>query len=380
MTVDIQNSKPMTESPKKIRYAEDVKETFHVAEKLAKKRRPPSLREDKILSCVRDREYLMALLMVTRAFSRPDALFRQMGIKPKELYRAVSTQQESRNEPLPESPEGGFLKTATDAMDANADKMEVDHLLIAFSRSDDPVVRQACEDFGITPERIEQARRMLAEKSVLNVPKSALFSALYLIRELVEVVVIVLFFLIVIKEGFGELRLIPSESMLPTLQVEDRLVIEKVSRWWRTYERGDILVFYPPPPMAELKDDPLSVFLRMTGFSSLVHNTADDPIDKAYIKRLVGMPGDTIQVVPYDGVYINGEKLYEPYVNEVAEDCGKFCLPRTVPEEHYFMMGDNRNDSRDSRYFGFQPQGRVVGRAVFRIWPPMRAGVLDSAG
>src|SRR5699024_1297078 len=128
----------------------------------------------------------------------------------------------------------------------------------------------------------------------------------------------VLFFLILIKSFVGELRLIPSESMVPGLQVADRLVIERVTRWTRPYHRGDILVFYPP--MTQLKNDHVSLFLRLTGFSGLMYKKEDN-IDVAYIKRLIGLPGDTVNVKPGVGVFVNGKKLDETYVNEVADTC-----------------------------------------------------------
>jgi signal peptidase I len=135
-------------------------------------------------------------------------------------------------------------------------------------------------------------------------------------------------------------------------------------------------VFYPPEPDAIMNMDPLSVFLRMTGFSSLFHNKADDPVDKAFIKRLIGEPGDTIQVVNSIGVAINGKLLVEPYTAERGSDCGMLCYPVKVPRGEYLMMGDNRNMSKDGRYFGFVPKDRLVGRAVFRLWPLDRVGPL----
>jgi signal peptidase I len=201
---------------------------------------------------------------------------------------------------------------------------------------------------------------------------------LFYAKELTEVVLFVLIFLVLIKSFIGELRLIPSESMVPILKVEDRVVIERLTRWFRPYERGDILVFYPP--MTELKNDPWSVFLRLTGFSGLVYKK-EDYLDVAYIKRLIGLPGDTVEVKPGVGVFVNGKMLDEPYVREIANSCSMVapvpvCAPIKVPAGQYYFMGDNRNQSADSRYWGFESEDRVIGRAVFRIWPPNRMGPL----
>ena len=81
---------------------------------------------------------------------------------------------------------------------------------------------------------------------------------------------------------------------------------------------------------------------------------------------------------------MNGKKLNEPYVNDIANTCtfvrpDPVCGPVKVPEGSYYMMGDNRNLSLDSRYWGFAREDRVIGRAVFRIWPPQRIGTIPSA-
>jgi signal peptidase I len=141
-----------------------------------------------------------------------------------------------------------------------------------------------------------------------------------------------------------------------------------------------VLVFYPP--MTELRKDPVSLFLRLTGFSGLIYKKEDN-IDVAYIKRLIGLPGDTVEVKPGVGVFVNGQKLDEPYVNEIANTCTfarpePICEPVKVPPDSYYMMGDNRNLSLDSRYWGFAQEERVIGRAVFRIWPLNRTGPLQA--
>ncbi|MDH4379342.1 MAG: signal peptidase I [Vampirovibrionales bacterium] len=251
----------------------------------------------------------------------------------------------------------------------------VDALLSLWTITEHPL-QESLIALGITPQAIQASHAALEKPALPGVSKNNAFRSLFLLREAVEMVLVVIISLVVIKEGFGELRLIPSESMVPTLLVGDRLVIEKVTRWTREPQRGDIVVFYPPEPDAVMNMDPLSVFLRMTGFSSLFHNKADDPVDKAFIKRLIGEPGDTIQVVNSIGVAINGKLLVEPYTAERGSDCGMLCYPAKVPEGHYLMMGDNRNMSKDGRYFGFVPKDRLVGRAVFRLWPLDRVGPL----
>ena len=120
--------------------------------------------------------------------------------------------------------------------------------------------------------------------------------------------------------------------------------------------------------------------MRITGFSGLIYKKEDN-VDVAYIKWLIGQPGDIVDVRPEVGVFVNGQKLNEPYVNEIAATCTlmrptPYCGPVRVPPHMYYMMGDNRNLSLDSRYWGFAREDRVIGRAVFRIWPLNRIGLL----
>ncbi len=217
------------------------------------------------------------------------------------------------------------------------------------------------------------------------------------IKELVELVVVTLILLITIRWAFAEARYIPSSSMEPTLQINDRLLVEKISGHLlslakltglplgKTIQRGDILVFYPPPREmggVDLKWDPLTVLGRLTGLPFL-------PYEPAFIKRAIGLPGDRIQIQRGVGVYINGALLNEStYIKEkpdydlnVLGDIGgrsvggKVISPYqglqaaiVVPEGHLFMMGDNRNNSEDSHVWGFLDQKRVIGHACLLFW------------
>lgn len=360
-------------SEKNIKLSDDVKDTIALARDVAKKEKTAQ---------VSDFQILQALVMNSRRFSKLDALLKAMKVSPKRLsgkIRAASSQHaDEASGTLPSSKTlPPLVEAARQSVLAENGKsrglVDVEHLLKALTQSGDTAVSTLMAEEGITADRIDEVVPKVESR---NLPRSVMF----LLREVAEVVVVVLFFLVVIKEGFGELRLIPSESMVPLLQVEDRILIEKVSRWFRPYQRGDVLVFYPP--MTQLKNDPVSIFLRLTGFSGLIYQKEDN-IDIAYIKRLIGLPGDTLEVKPGEGVYINGKKLNEPYVNEIAQTCTRVepvevCGPITIPEGKYFFMGDNRNQSLDSRFWGFEPKDRVIGRAVLRVWPINRFGVLPE--
>lgn len=135
---------------------------------------------------------------------------------------------------------------------------------------------------------------------------------------------------------------IPSESMLPTLQVHDYILVNKFVYRFSHPMRGDILVFHPPH----------------------LH----DPEKKDFIKRVVALEGDEVAV--RDGkVYLNGAALDEPYIAAPPlSDYG----PKRIPAGHIFMMGDNRNNSDDSRNWGPLPLENVVGKAFLIFWPPPR--------
>ena len=193
------------------------------------------------------------------------------------------------------------------------------------------------------------------------------------VKETVDTIVFVVVMVIIIKFFLGEIRWIPSGSMRPTLLEGDRIVVERVSRFYTTPQRGDIMVFYPPSTI--LKYTPWKVFSRLTGFFCK---------DNAYIKRVVGMPGEKLEIkTDKDGktfVYINDKKLEEQYIKSIYDysPCTEamHCGPMIIPEDEYFMMGDNRGNSQDSRYWGTLKKDRFIGRAVFLFWPFTRVKLL----
>ena len=192
-------------------------------------------------------------------------------------------------------------------------------------------------------------------------------------KETVDTVVFVVVMVILIRFFIFEIRWIPSGSMKPTLIEKDRIFVERVSRFFKDPQRGDIMVFYPP--FEELDNSIVAVFQRLTGFFCK---------DIAYIKRVVGLPGDKIEIVEDKmgrySVIVNGKPLEEDYIMSEYDyvKCNKnmYCGPFVVPEGQYFMMGDNRGNSQDSRFWGFLPKDRFIGRAVFLFWPVTRVKIL----
>ena len=167
------------------------------------------------------------------------------------------------------------------------------------------------------------------------------------VGEWIAIIVVALSVALLVRATVVQAFWIPSTSMTPTLKVGDRLLVDKVSFQVREIHRGEIIVFERP---ATLKED----------FKDL-------------IKRVVGLPGDTVE--GHDGgVFVNGKRLAEPYLH--AGLTTKDFPPQQVPIDNYFVMGDNREVSWDSRYWGTVERKLVVGKAIVRVWPPSQIGRL----
>ena len=166
-----------------------------------------------------------------------------------------------------------------------------------------------------------------------------------------EALVYALALLVVVCAFFVRLSGVQGTSMYPTLDNGDQLLL--LSFGYNEPERGDIVVLM-----------------------------ADDFMDKPLVKRAIGIGGDVIDMDPSGTVTVNGEALYEPYINDLnGQDMylGDIQFPLTVPDGQVFVMGDNRNGSSDSRKaeVGTIPYEKIVGKAVFRLFPFNRMGRIE---
>ncbi len=142
---------------------------------------------------------------------------------------------------------------------------------------------------------------------------------------------------------------IPSPSMSPTLMEGDHILVNKLIYRFREPRAGEIIVFRAPP------------------------EASNDGVEKDFIKRLVAVPGDVIEV--RDGqLYRNDVPASEPYLEEKM---GYSLKPTRIAEGRLYVLGDNRNDSRDSHWWGQLERKRVIGKAMFRFWPPRRFGSIQ---
>jgi signal peptidase I len=185
------------------------------------------------------------------------------------------------------------------------------------------------------------------------------------LKELPFLIVGALIVAVLVKSFLIQVFWIPSGSMEETLQVGDRVIVNKLAYRIGDPVRGDVVVFEPETFEAE------SLFAKISRnlFESVGLRTPESDL----IKRVVGLPGETIEVAD-NRVWINDAPLDEPYLPTTAtmRDFG----PEVIPLDSYFVMGDNRNSSRDSRVFGAIERDRIVGRAFSVVWPPGRWGGL----
>jgi signal peptidase I len=150
---------------------------------------------------------------------------------------------------------------------------------------------------------------------------------------------------VIMRSTVVQTFVIPSESMVPTLEVRDRVVVDKLTYQFREPKRGEIVVFRTPPGV-------------------------DGPYNQL-VKRIVGVPGDIVEARG-GKVFVNGQPLKEPYL---AADTVTEALPETViPPRQYLVLGDNRGNSSDGRTFGTIGVDTLVGRAVIRAFPIARIG------
>ena len=142
-------------------------------------------------------------------------------------------------------------------------------------------------------------------------------------------------------------------SMVPQLHDGERLLVNKLVYYkfksvsWGHLERGDVVVFWFP----------------------------HDP-DKSYVKRIIGLPGERVEV-RNGGVFINGTELKEDYLAPENNQSMPNFQEKKVDDHYYFVMGDNRDNSSDSRYWGLVPEKYIYGKAFFRYWQPSHAGVIE---
>lgn len=168
-------------------------------------------------------------------------------------------------------------------------------------------------------------------------------------RQLIEALKILVFAFVIswgLRATVVDARVVPTPSMVPTIQIGDRLLVDKLSYHFNHIKRGDVVVFQAPPSADQNESD--------------------------YVKRVIGLPGNKVEIKE-GKVFIDDQELDEPYENEKPDYT---YGPIIVPEETYFVMGDNRNHSNDSHYWGVLDKENIEGKVFIRYWPLDRLGKL----
>ena len=173
--------------------------------------------------------------------------------------------------------------------------------------------------------------------------------------DIVETVVIALAIFVIIYLFLFQPHQVRGSSMAPNFFDSDYLLTDKISYRLNTPKRGDVIIFKAPK---------------------------NEEYD--YIKRVVGLPGETISINESNQVILNNQIFDEPYLGPNLKTFGGVFLEIgktvTVPEDQYFVLGDNRNHSSDSRDWGFVPKENIIGKAWLRYWPPKMMGVISAEG
>lgn len=191
---------------------------------------------------------------------------------------------------------------------------------------------------------------------------------------IIKIIIIALMINIIIKAFLVRTYTVDSSSMETTLMVNDKVITEVVTKFFTEPKRGDIIVFvYPETDIANskqtLRRNPIDYIQYV--FKHLIKGQfpIDDEIE--YVKRVIGLPGDTVNI-KNNTVYINDISIKEPYLDDNAFtniSGSVLSFPFKVPQGQYFVMGDNRENSADSRQWGTVPVENIIGKSILIYYP-----------
>lgn len=194
------------------------------------------------------------------------------------------------------------------------------------------------------------------------------------IVELIVIVLVAVGLALAIQAFIVKPYRIPSGSMEPTLKVGQRVLVNRIGMDVKGPKVGEVVVFHPPKDADQEVCGPSPHMVSPGG--AACERPEPQKSDVNFIKRIVAGPGDTLYIKE-GHAYRNGKREKDSYIRECGGDgeCN-FPKPIKIPAGHWFMMGDNRGESDDSRFWGPVPTGWIIGGAFFTYWPPDRIGFL----
>lgn len=192
--------------------------------------------------------------------------------------------------------------------------------------------------------------------------------------ELVVIVLVAIGLALAIQAWIVKPYRIPSGSMEPTLKVGQRVLVDRIGMHFGGPKVGDIVVFHPPKDAEQQVCGPAPHMVTPGG--AACDSPQPEESTTNFIKRIVAGPGDTIYIKE-GHAYLNGKRESDSYIAPCGggSECN-FPTPIKIPAGHWFMMGDNRGESDDSRFWGPVPTGWIIGQAFATYWPPDRIGTL----
>lgn len=192
--------------------------------------------------------------------------------------------------------------------------------------------------------------------------------------ELVVIVVIAVLLALGIQAFLVKPYKIPSGSMEPTLAIGQRVLVNRIGMTINGPHVGEVVVFHPPIGAKEQRCGP--THYEVTMGAAACDQTNPQESGENFIKRIVAGPGDTLYIKEGHAI-VNGKREPDRYIKPCGEvrECN-FLTPIRIPPGHWFMMGDNRGESDDSRFWGPVPTSWIIGGAFFTYWPPDRIGFL----
>lgn len=192
------------------------------------------------------------------------------------------------------------------------------------------------------------------------------------LREVLVILLIAAIVAVLIQSFFLKAYVIPSSSMSPTLQIGDRVMVDRLTYYFRKPRTGDIIVFRYPPTSPQATNTTNLFYWPIEQIGEtlhITHRTGSSP----FVKRVIASEGQTLEIRKGQ-VYVNGKELKEEYKVPDSYD----MPPTKIPAGQLFVMGDNRPNSRDSRYWGYVPIRSVIGKVFLIWWPPSHFGTPKS--